>query len=209
MSIRVVLADDQEMVRFGMAMILTAQKDIEVVGECVDGVQAVDTVRATHPDVALLDIRMPRLDGLQAARLLTPVTKVVIVTTFDDDELVDRAIEAGVSGFVLKDAGPQILVAAVRAAAAGDALISPEVTLALLKRRPRARRPDSRLEQLSERELQVVRLVARGLTNAEIAKELTVTVATVKTHLVNVSTRLQVRNRVEIAALAWSSGLVE
>lgn len=209
MSIRVVLADDQEMVRFGMAMILTAQKDIEIVGECVDGVQAVDTVRATRPDVALLDIRMPRLDGLQAARLLTQITKVVIVTTFDDDELVDRAIDAGVSGFVLKDAGPQILVAAVRAAAAGDTLISPEVTLALLKRRPQARRPDSRLDQLSERELQVVRLVARGLTNAEIAKELTVTVATVKTHLVNVSTRLQVRNRVEIAALAWSSGLVE
>ncbi|WP_226344951.1 response regulator transcription factor [Agilicoccus flavus] len=210
MTIRVVVADDQEMVRLGLSMILRGEDDIEVVAECDDGPSAVEAVRRLRPDVALLDIRMPRLDGLEAARLVAQDTRVVIVTTFGDDDLVDRALDVGVAGFVLKDAGPPILLAAVRAAAAGDALISPEVTVALLKRRGPTGRPatDPRLAGLSDRELDVVALVARGRTNAEIAADLSLSVATVKTHLVNASRRLGVRNRVEIAALAWSSGLV-
>lgn len=209
MTIRVVIADDQEMVRFGISMILRAEDDIEVVAECADGVEAVDAVRTHTPDVALLDIRMPRLDGLSAARAVAAATKVVIVTTFDDPQLVDDALDLGVAGFVLKDAGPQILLAAVRAAANGDALISPELTVSLLARRASATRSDPRIDKLSARELDVVRLVARGRTNAEIARDLHLSIATVKSHLVNVSTRLNMRNRVEIAALAWSSGLVE
>lgn len=246
MTISVVLADDQEMVRIGLAMILehegriaaggaddsgdndSGHNDstdrIAVVAQCVDGVEAVEAIRAHRPDVALLDIRMPRLDGLEVTRLVAPLTRVVIVTTFGDDDLVDAALDLGACGFVLKDAGPALLVAAVRAAARGDALISPEVTLALLRRRAArhaeghpspGRAPDSpaapvdaRVATLSPRERHVVQLVARGLTNAEIAGELGVGVATVKTHLVNVSARLRLRNRVEIAALAWSTGLV-
>ena len=220
MSIRVLVADDQEMVRAGFAMILSAQDDVEVVASCADGVAAVEAARRLRPDVALVDIRMPRTDGLEVTRRLAgtgrppgvdPV-KVVVVTTFDLDEYVEAALRAGASGFLLKDAGPALLVEAVRAAAAGESLISPAITVRLLAtlakdRRGAAteRRPS---EPLTPRELDVVRLVARGRTNAEVAADLFVSLGTVKTHLGSAATKLDARNRVEIAAWAWGSGLV-
>lgn len=209
--IRVVLADDQEMVRIGFAMILAAAGDIEVVAQCGDGVEAVEAIRRLRPDVALLDIRMPRLDGLEVTRAVVDTTQVVIVTTFGDDDYVDRALALGASGFLLKDAGPALLTAAVRAAATGDALISPEVTVALLERtrRPAASAAVPGIDDLSTREREVALLVARGRTNKEIADELFISLGTVKTHLTNVSTRLGARNRVEIAARMWESGLVQ
>ena len=218
MTIRVVLADDQEMVRIGFGMILSAADDIEVVGQCADGVEALETIRRLRPDVALLDIRMPRLDGLEVARqVIDPqgaghATRVVIVTTFGDDDYVDRALELGAAGFLLKDSGPALLVAAVRAAAEGDSLISPQLTVPLLQRRrgrplDRPRAPG--LAQLTAREAEVTRLVARGLTNSEIAAELYVSLGTVKSHLSSISTRLSARNRVEIAAQAWESGFMD
>lgn len=218
MTIRVVLADDQEMVRIGFGMILSAADDIEVVGQCADGVEALETIRRLRPDVALLDIRMPRLDGLEVARqVIDPqgaghATRVVIVTTFGDDDYVDRALELGAAGFLLKDSGPALLVAAVRAAAEGDSLISPQLTVPLLQRRrggplDRPRAPG--LAQLTAREAEVTRLVARGLTNSEIAAELYVSLGTVKSHLSSISTRLSARNRVEIAARAWESGFMD
>ena len=214
MTIRVVLADDQEMVRIGFGMILSAADDIEVVGQCADGVEALETIRRLRPDVALLDIRMPRLDGLEVARqVIDPqgaghATRVVIVTTFGDDDYVDRALELGAAGFLLKDSGPALLVAAVRAAAEGDSLISPQLTVPLLQRRrgrplDRPRAPG--LAQLTAREAGVTRLVARGLTNSEIY----VSLGTVKSHLSSISTRLSARNRVEIAARAWESGFMD
>ena len=195
----------------GFAMILEATGDIEVVAQCGDGVEATEAIRRLRPDVALLDIRMPRRDGLEVAASVASTTPVVIVTTFGDDEYVDRALSLGVSGFLLKDSGPGLLVAAVRAAASGDAMISPELTVSLLQRtRGSGRRRDvPGMAQLSAREVEVTRLVARGRTNAEIAEDLHVSLGTVKTHLNNISTRLRVRNRVEIAARAWESGLVE
>ena len=218
MTIRVVLADDQEMVRIGFGMILSAADDIEVVGQCADGVEALETIRRLRPDVALLDIRMPRLDGLEVARqVIDPqgaghATRVVIVTTFGDDDYVDRALELGAAGFLLKDSGPALLVHAVRAAAEGDSLISPQLTVPLLQRRrgrplDRPRAPG--LAQLTAREAEVTRLVARGLTNSEIAAELYVSLGTVKSHLSSISTRLSARNRVEIAARAWESGFMD
>ncbi len=211
MTLRVVIADDQEMVRMGFALILQGAPDIEVVAQCSDGVEAIDAVRRLRPDVALLDIRMPRLDGLEAAAAIVDQCAVVIVTTFGDDDCVDAALAIGASGFLLKDSGPSLLVAAVRAAARGDALISPELTVELLRRTGAkgGHHPLPGIARLSPRELDVTRLVARGLTNAEIAESLFVTVGTVKTHLSNISARLGARNRVEIAAAAWQSGLME
>ncbi|GAA0964166.1 response regulator transcription factor [Actinocorallia libanotica] len=214
MTIRVLVADDQAMVRTGFGMILAAEDGIEVVAEAEDGVQAVELAARHRPDVVLMDIRMPRLDGLEALRLLNrpgvaDPPKVVVLTTFDDDEYVHRALHGGAHGFILKDAGPALLVEAVRAAASGDALISPSITLRLLRRfqgtAPAPRRPQV---ELSSRETEVVRLVARGLTNAEVAAALSVTVGTVKTHLGNVQAKLPARNRVEIAAWAWETGLI-
>ena len=211
MTISVVLADDQEMVRSGFAMILSQASDIEVVGQAGDGVTAVDLIRTLRPDVALLDIRMPRLDGLDVARLVAELTRGVIVTTFGEDDYVDRALSLGAVGFLLKDSGPALLLAAVRAAASGDAMISPELTLPLLRRTrvTNTKAADAAIKDLSPRELEVVQLVARGRTNAEIADELVLSLATVKTHLANVSARLAARNRVEIAARAWASGLLD
>jgi DNA-binding NarL/FixJ family response regulator len=211
--IRVLLADDQEMVRTGFRLILSAEGDIEVVGEAGTGVDTVSKARALHPDVVLMDIRMPELDGLEATRALMAdpaPPRIVVVTTFDLDEYVYGALRAGACGFLLKDAGPRLLVEAVRAAAAGDALVSPSVTVRLLQQltapaSPRRGAPEG---ALSPRELDVVRAVARGRTNNEIAAELFVSLSTVKTHLANVHTKLDARNRVEVAAWAWENGLV-
>ena len=210
--IRVMLADDQAMVRTGFGMIIGAQPDMELVGEAADGVEAVALARRLRPDVALFDIRMPRMDGLEALRLLAgpgvadPV-KVVVVTTFDLDEYVHTALRNGACGFLLKDSGPALLVEAVRAAMSGDALISPSITVRLLEHlSPPA--PSGDDGGLSPRELDVVKLAARGLTNAEIATRLFISVGTVKTHLGSVQMKLGARNRVEIAAWAWERRLV-
>ncbi|MFE5210045.1 response regulator [Streptomyces sp. NPDC056600] len=214
MTIRVLIADDQVMVRTGFAMILAAEDDIEVVAEAGDGVQAVELAGLHRPDVVLMDIRMPRLDGLEAMRRLTrpgvaDPPKVVVVTTFDDDEYVHRALSQGACGFLLKDSGPALLVEAIRAAASGEALVGPSITMRLLRRlSPSAGAHREPAVALSARELDLVRLVARGLTNAEIAAELSISVGTVKTHLGNVQSKLPARNRVEIAAWAWETGLV-
>ncbi|MEV6303621.1 response regulator transcription factor [Actinoplanes sp. NPDC051861] len=210
--IRVLVADDQAMVRTGFGMILGAQPDMEVVGEAADGVEAVAAARRLKPDVALMDIRMPKMDGLQALRLLAgpgvpePV-KVVVVTTFDLDEYVHQALRNGAVGFLLKDSGPALLIEAVRAAASGDALISPSITVRLLQHlaQPVRSTDDG---GLSPRELEVVLLTARGRTNAEIAEELFISIGTVKTHLSSIHAKLDTRNRVEIAAWAWERRLI-
>ncbi|MFE7794242.1 response regulator [Streptomyces sp. NPDC057460] len=214
MTIRVLIADDQAMVRAGFAMILDAEADIDVIAEAADGLQAVELAQRHRPDVVLMDIRMPHLDGLEALRHLTrPGTvdppKVVIATTFDDDEYVHRALHDGASGFLIKDSGPALLVEAIRAAASGEALISPSITVRLLRGLTRATNHRTAHSALTARELDLVRLVARGLTNAEIATELSISVGTVKTHLGNVQTKLAIRNRVEIAAWAWETGLLD
>jgi DNA-binding NarL/FixJ family response regulator len=204
------------MVRMGFTLMIDAQDDMEVVADVGDGQAAVEAARRLRPDVCLLDIRMPRLDGLQATRMLAgpevaDPLKVVVVTTFDQDEYVYGALNAGACGFLLKDAGPTLLLEAIRAAAAGGALVSPQVTVRLLehvaKGRDRAavRTP---AQPLSPRELEVVRLVALGHTNAEISAELFLALSTVKTHLGGIQAKLGARNRVEIAAWAWESGLV-
>ncbi|WP_103384026.1 response regulator [Pseudonocardia dioxanivorans] len=207
----VLVADDQEMVRTGFRLLLGAEPGIEVVGEAGTGAEAVERARRLRPDVVLMDIRMPELDGLEATRALTAdpdPPRIVVVTTFDLDEYVYGALRAGACGFLLKDAGPRLLVEAVRAAAAGDALVSPSVTVRLLRHlttpAPRPTLP----EPLSPREIDVVRAVARGRTNAEIAADLFVSLSTVKTHLTNVQAKLGARNRVEVAAWVWEHGLV-
>ncbi len=214
MTIRVVLADDQEMVRTGFRMILDSEDDLTVVGEAADGRTAVELARRLRPDVCLFDIRMPELDGLEATRLLagpdvTDPIRVVVVTTFDLDEYVHTALLNGASGFLLKDAGPALLVEAVRAAARGDALVSPQVTVRLLRHLTeagaRARVPEP-VDALTEREEGALRLVALGHTNAEIGDQLFISPSTVKSHLASLQTKLGARNRVELAAFAWQSG---
>ncbi len=213
--ITVVIADDQRMVRRGFRVILEAEPDIAVVAEAGDGREAVEFVRRNAPTVALLDIRMPTMDGLEAARhvmKISPSTRVLILTTFDADEYVYEALRAGASGFLLKDAPAEQLVTAVRCLAAGDALIDPVITRRLISRFALAARgptglPDE-LRQLTARELDVLRLVARGLSNIEIARELVVEENTVKTHVSRILMKLNLRDRVQAVVLAYESGFV-
>ena len=212
MTIRVLIADDQELVRTGLRMILDAQDGIEVVGEAIDGQEAIDLAQSLRPDVCLFDIRMPRVDGIEATRVLAgpgvddPMA-VVVITTFDLDEYVYAALRAGARGFLLKDAGSALLGQAIRAAADGEALIAPNVTVRLLAEfagRSDAAALPPPLEPLTAREEDVLAVVARGMSNSEIATELHVSLSTVKTHLASLMTKLGVRNRVEIAI--WALG---
>jgi DNA-binding NarL/FixJ family response regulator len=209
-SLRVLVADDQEIVRTGLAMILGAQDGIEVVATAVDGQDAVEQARALRPDVCLLDIRMPRLNGIEATRALAgpdvpdPMA-VVVVTTFDLDEYVYGALLAGAKGFLLKDCGPELLTHAVRAAADGGSLIAPTVTTRLLKGFAERDTPAEPRSPLTDREEQVLVAVARGLTNHEVAAELYISLSTVKTHLGSLMAKLGVRNRVELALWAYQT----
>ena len=226
MTIRVLVADDQAMVREGFSVLLGAQPDIEVVGEAVDGRDAVDKAAQLDPDVVLMDVRMPVLNGLEATRLIvggdhrprapaadTPGRpSVLVVTTFDLDEYVYEALRAGASGFVLKDASAQALAEAVRVVAAGDALLSPSVTRRLLAEFARLGAPGGpsriRVEHLTQRETEVLTLVARGLSNSEIANHLVVAEQTVKTHVSRILAKLGLRDRTQAAVLAYETGLV-
>ena len=216
MTIRVLVADDQNLVRTGLTMILNAQEGIEVVGEASNGREAVELARQLRPDVCLFDIRMPEMDGVEATRLLAgpqvanPMA-VVIITTFDLDEYVIGALKAGARGFLLKDAGPVLLVQAIHAAADGDALIAPSVTGRLLSTLANATNRSAvvqPIEPLTEREEEVLLTVARGRTNAEIASELHISLSTAKTHLASLMSKLGARNRVEIAIWAYEAGRI-
>ncbi|WP_028065652.1 response regulator [Solirubrobacter soli] len=217
MSVRVLVADDQELVRTGLRMILDAQPDIEVVGEAATGREAVALARELRPDVCLFDVRMPELDGIEATRLLAGPGSVdpmaiVVITTFDLDEYVHGALKAGARGFLLKDAGPELLVQAIRSAANGDALIAPSVTARLLAAfsgsRPDAP-PAQPSEPLTAREEEVLARVAGGRTNAEIADELFISLSTAKTHLASLMSKLGARNRVELAMWAYETDRVK
>lgn len=217
MTIRVVVADDQLLVRTGLTMILNAQPGIEVVGEATDGHEAVAVARELRPDVCLFDIRMPGIDGVEATRRLAgpgvedPLA-IVVITTFDLDEYVHGALKAGARGFLLKDAGPELLVQAIHAAANGDALISPNITrrlLTTLAGLERATPPAQPIEPLTEREEEVLLTVARGRTNAEIARELNITLSTVKSHVAALMNKLGARNRVEVAMWAYETKRVK
>jgi DNA-binding NarL/FixJ family response regulator len=216
MTIRVLLADDQDLVRTGLRMILDAHDGIDVVAEVANGRDAVDAAHRLRPDVCLFDIRMPLLDGIEATRLLAGPSvehplAVVVITTFDLDEYVHGALKAGARGFLLKDAGPELLVQAVRAAADGDALIAPSVTVRLLGAfadSADATSRDEPIEALTDREEEVVLTVARGRTNVEIADDLHISLSTVKTHLASLMSKLGARNRVEIAMWAYETGRV-
>jgi DNA-binding NarL/FixJ family response regulator len=218
MPVRVLIADDQAMVRAGFRMILEVEPDIEVAAEAEDGERAVAVAGRTRPDVVVMDIRMPRLDGVAATRRLLaeldPAPQVLMVTTFDDDAALYEALGAGASGFLLKNAPPEQLVEAVRTIASGEGLLSPGVTRRVLEefaRRspPSASPPPDSLSELTEREVEVLRLVARGLSNAEIAEELVITPGTAKTHVRRILMKLGLRNRVQAVVFAYETGMVQ
>jgi len=223
MTSRVIIVDDQAMVRAGFAALLSAQSDIDVVGEAPDGAQGVELCRRTHPDVVLMDVRMPGTDGLEAARtLLAPGAdagtahrpKVLMLTTFDVDDYVYEALRAGASGFLLKDAPPADLIAAVRIVAAGEALLAPSVTRRLIadfarqRPAPRASSRGLRLNGLTDRETEVLELLARGRSNSEIAEFLVLAEQTVKTHVSRIFTKLRLRDRAQAVIFAYESGLI-
>jgi DNA-binding NarL/FixJ family response regulator len=217
-SIRVLLVDDQALIRAGFRMILDAEEDIEVVGECSDGTQAVDSARRLTPHVVLMDIRMPEMDGIEATRRIAAAAdgesapRVLMLTTFDLDEYVYDALRAGASGFLLKDVPAEELVSGIRVVAHGDALLAPSVTRRLIQEFSRGavaqHSAPAELEELTPRELEVFRLIARGMSNAEIAAELIVSETTVKTHVARVLMKLGVRDRVQAVVLAYESGVV-
>jgi DNA-binding NarL/FixJ family response regulator len=211
-SIKVLIADDQALMRAGFRMVLEFEDDIEVVGEAANGEQAVHSVRRLKPDVVLMDIRMPELDGIAATRQIVPATRVLILTTFDLDEYVYDALAAGASGFLLKDSSPDQLVAAIRVVAGGEALLAPSITSRLIdefaRARPRPATPPPGLDELTARELEVFKLLARGMSNAEIAVSLAVGDSTIKTHVAHLLAKLGLRDRVHAVVLAYESGLV-
>jgi DNA-binding NarL/FixJ family response regulator len=213
-TIRVLVADDQSMVRAGFRMLLSGEEDIEVVAEASNGLEAVEKADRFRPDVILMDIRMPELDGLEATRRILGTdggARILVLTTFDLDEYVYEALRAGASGFVLKDDPPEQLLAAIHVVADGEALLSPAVTKRVIRqftRAPRLSRPE-RLDDLSEREHEVFRLIARGLSNAEIGAALFISETTVKTHVTHILQKLDLRDRVQAIVLAYQAGLVE
>jgi DNA-binding NarL/FixJ family response regulator len=214
MTIRVLVADDQSMVRAGFRMLLGGEKDLEVVAEAGNGIEAVEKTGRFHPDVVLMDIRMPELDGLQATRRILAAdngARILILTTFDLDEYVYEALRAGASGFVLKDDSPEQLITAIRTVAAGDALLSPAITKRVIQKFAHIPRPapPKGLDELSERELDVFRLMARGLSNGEIAQELFISETTVKTHVTHVLQKLNLRDRVQAVVLAHQTGVFQ
>ncbi len=214
MSISVLVVDDQSMVRAGFRMLLGGEKDIEVVAEASNGLEAVSKAARFHPKVVLMDIRMPELDGLEATKRILaadPDARILILTTFDLDEYVYEALRAGASGFVLKDDPPEQLLAAVRTVARGDALLSPAITRRVIRQFARLPRPapPKELDELSERERGVFRLMAEGLSNGEIAKELYISETTVKTHVTHILQKLGLRDRVQAVVLAYQTGVFE
>ncbi len=218
MTIRILIADDQEIVRTGLATIIETQDDLEVVAQAANGAEAVRLANEIDIDVGLFDIRMPELDGVEATRLLagpdvTNPLPIVVITTFDTDEYVHRALKAGARGFLLKDAGPDLLIQAIRAAASGDALIAPSITARLLETfadeaNDHNTAPVQPIDPLTEREEEVLLTVARGRTNAEIADELHISLSTAKFHLAALMQKLGARNRVEIAMWAYETGRI-
>jgi DNA-binding NarL/FixJ family response regulator len=211
--IRVALADDQALVRAGFRLIVESQPDMQVAGEAQDGQDAIDLVKRERPDVVLMDIRMPRMDGLAATREVAGLTRVVILTTYELDEYVFDALAAGASGFLLKAAPPEDLIRAIRVVASGEALLAPSVTRRLIEEfakrpQPSGKRPKE-LDSLTERELEVLREIAKGLTNGEIAKELHVSETTIKTHVAHLLDKLDLRDRVQAVILAYEAGLIE
>ncbi|NYI06967.1 response regulator [Allostreptomyces psammosilenae] len=216
MTIRVLLADDQPLVRAALQMVITDTADVRVVGEASDGAEAVRLTRELAPDVVVMDIRMPGTDGIEATRLITTgagSTRVVVLTTFDDDDHVYAALRAGASGFLVKDMDLDDILAGVRTVAAGDALIAPSVTRRLIKEfvsRPTATPPRRarRLDGITDREREVLTLVGRGLSNTEIAEQLSISVATAKTYLTRLLAKLDARDRVQLVILAYETGLV-